>query len=360
MTLERKPDELWTEYLVRRLDAEFKLGIGSFNDTSSWKIYTGDASKLEGYLLFSHFSAETKEEIRNNPLIQADTAIIAGKIPSCISRELVIQTSREQITLERYLNIEELIPRLDHKNYTEQTLDHHLIYETVSIDLGCEYVTFYFDSGTTAEVQGGIDTGLLSRYEEGKNYDAEEIMDTIVTIAKEASGARVVRETGLPEPNFVPLVQRQRREEFTKLEEILQTVRRLDRIAAEHPVVMKEEGRYLQELYVKAINEDVNNLQFFEYRDKRIPYVLVHSSDLEGHVGKPFHNLYFVARDRAPEDWQQKIVAFHESQCLHFGHEAAKGQEPRLARFLGKEQEYLVWREQIDNGKLGCQGREED
>lgn len=111
------------------------------------------------------------------------------------------------------------------------------------------------------------------------------------------------------------------------------------------------EGERLKELYTRAINEDVNNLRFFEWEGQRAPYVLVNSVDIWGNVGKPFENLYLVARDRAPEDWQQKIVAYHESLCIKSGHDIAKAKELSLVRALGKEKEYLAWRERIDNEK---------
>ena len=74
------------------------------------------------------------------------------------------------------------------------------------------------------------------------------------------------------------------------------------------------------------------------------------SSDLEGSPGMVIDNLYFVAKDKAQEDWQQKIIAYHESFCLKIGHKEAKVKELQLAEHLGKQKEYRIWREQIDNG----------
>jgi hypothetical protein len=88
-----------------------------------------------------------------------------------------------------------------------------------------------------------------------------------------------------------------------------------------------------------------------EYEGRRIPYVLVDSSQIEGNVGKPSYNLYFVARDKAPEVWKQQVVALHESLCVKEGHEEATRKELPLVKSLGKETEYLVWRAEIENGK---------
>ena len=45
-------------------------------------------------------------------------------------------------------------------------------------------------------------------------------------------------------------------------------------------------------------------------------------------------------------------MAIHESYCGHrgYGHEFAMTQEAQLAKFLGKEREHQLWREQIKNG----------
>ncbi len=112
--------------------------------------------------------------------------------------------------------------------------------------------------------------------------------------------------------------------------------------------MLKPEGVYLGELYVRAINENARNLRFLRYRGEQIPYVLVHSSEIEDMVGKPFNHLYFVARDLAPELWQQKIIAYHESRCVVRGHDYAKAQEVALARSLKVEKEYRRWRARID------------
>lgn len=146
------------------------------------------------------------------------------------------------------------------------------------------------------------------------------------------------------------------RDAHRQLDEILAIVRRLERIVSEHPVVLKPDDVYLRELYTRAINESRKNLHIFEHDGSVIPYVLVHSHDIEGNVGRVTRNLYFVARDKAPEDWQQKIIALHESMCIVRGHDQAKVAELPLARLLGKEKEYAEWRDKIDNS---CKDRKQ-
>lgn len=137
--------------------------------------------------------------------------------------------------------------------------------------------------------------------------------------------------------------------EDQRINAILTSVHNLERRVADHPIVLKSEHNYLQELYIKAINNDVNNLKVFEYKGKRIPYVLVGSFDIEGNAGKPSDNLYFVARDKAPEEWQQQIVAVHESLCVKKSHQYAKAEELEVAKLLGKENEYRAWRKVLDS-----------
>jgi hypothetical protein len=66
----------------------------------------------------------------------------------------------------------------------------------------------------------------------------------------------------------------------------------------------------------------------------------VHSDEIEANVGRVYHNLYFVARDKAPEPWQQQLVAYHESLCAKIGHENARKREKILAEKIGKAQEH--------------------
>ncbi len=87
----------------------------------------------------------------------------------------------------------------------------------------------------------------------------------------------------------------------------------------------------------------MNSLQILKFKGKRIPYVLVETTEIGGNMGKPFKNLYFVARDKAPELWQQKIVAYHESLCVKIGHAKAEKRELALAKHLDKERDYLSW-----------------
>ncbi len=136
---------------------------------------------------------------------------------------------------------------------------------------------------------------------------------------------------------------------YIELQRLEQKIDPVLAITKGHPLLLQGEDTYLPRLYVRAINDDVNNLQVLEYEQQRIPYVLVESADLGGLAGKPFLNLYFVAKDKAPEKWQQQIVAFHESLCVKIGHQEAQKKELALARQLGKEVEYHAWGRKLEN-----------
>ncbi|MBM3231836.1 helix-turn-helix domain-containing protein [Candidatus Pacearchaeota archaeon] len=139
-----------------------------------------------------------------------------------------------------------------------------------------------------------------------------------------------------------------REERPENLDEILGHVRELRRVVSEHPIVLKSDANYLRELYTEQINRRRDNLRFFMYEGERIPFVLVNSRDLRGFTGRVLHNLYFVAEDLAPEEWQQKIVAYHESLCAIKGHEVAKEMEIKLAKKLKVKKKYELWRKKID------------
>ena len=133
-----------------------------------------------------------------------------------------------------------------------------------------------------------------------------------------------------------------------EVHEIFATVKRLEQRVSRNQLGLQSDADYLKSLYIRVINENIENLKFFDYKGKRIPYVLVDSVTLEGIPGRVFNNLYFVAHDKAPEEWQQQIIAYHESLCVRIGHEKAKKEECTLAKYLGIEGEYLKWREEID------------
>jgi hypothetical protein len=105
-------------------------------------------------------------------------------------------------------------------------------------------------------------------------------------------------------------------------------------------MLLLSDGDYLTRLYTAAIQRNADNLRFAECEGEKIPYVLVHSDEIEANVGRVYHNLYFVARDKAPEPWQQQLVAYHESLCAKIGHENARKREKILAEKIGKAQEH--------------------
>ena len=104
----------------------------------------------------------------------------------------------------------------------------------------------------------------------------------------------------------------------------------------------------LPSLYKRKRDENPDNLRVCEWKGKKIPYVLIDSSEIKGAAGRSYGHFYFVAHDLAPEDWQRHIVAVHESLCISDGHAAARREEPAVARMLGKEREYKRWRRHID------------
>lgn len=118
--------------------------------------------------------------------------------------------------------------------------------------------------------------------------------------------------------------------------------------------VLESDGAYLTRLYTDTINRDRDALRFFDYKGQRIPYVLVETADLHGHAGRFMGNLYFVARDAAPEDWQQACIAVHEhlhaKQGNHYG---VRKQEKEIARAFGKEKEYSGWVRRV---MVACNG----
>jgi len=206
----------------------------------------------------------------------------------------------------------------------------------------------------------------LGKYETGKTYQASEIVDDLVAFAL-AKGENKpgtitpdkTKKASAPDASGRETAESgsrtQRAETETDggqtaqtLAEILRTVKNLERHVETHPMTLKEDGEYLSELYTRTINREADNLRSFRYQGETIHYVLVHSSELEGMPGRVFNNLYFVARNYAREDWQQKIIAYHESMCAKIGHEEAKEKEIELARKLGKAAEYKEWRAQID------------
>ncbi len=308
-SLERRPDELWTSYLVRRLRAEgFSPTEQDFEETDKLRTYDGGVLELR---------------------VTVDT------------NESLIEIQRKVLDLERSLRENSTYFEL-RRDLFEEWWEESVVVTQKGKPSEYTWLVFKEDGLVTVlEDSENNPHPTLSKYQPGTTWNAEECIDDLIHYIQSVG---YQEELVGEEPDS--------RDASPRMETKRSSSATLDVLS---------EGEHLSRLYVEAINRDAHNQRFFEYRDKRIFYVLVDSSDIGGNVGKPFHNLYFVARDLAPEDWQQKIVAFHESQCLHFGsHEAAKAKEPRLARFLGKEQEYLVWREQIDNGKLGCQGREDD
>ena len=339
--LERKDNELWTGYLIRRLK---EIGVKFETD-----IFTSD--DLNELVPVINLEAE-------HPVNMAFYREFEGLALMRVLTENVLTN----ISLEQILVTEGVRVGGEPKN-------DDLTIEFLFSSDGVAHVTYSKTLGVKIiENPKLAPDDFFQSYGHARQYDSEVVIDDIVRYAELVLRGLVdVKTRDTPHTPWLNDKANQKLEGYNEsvtrvkhdvrsnkggdtdiLDDILRTVRRIESRQAEHPISLKDEGTYLSHLYVQAINEDADNLQFFEYDGQRIPYVLVHSSDLEGKPGKPFMNLYLVARDKAPEDWQQRIVALHESVCVREGHEEAKRKELPLAQSLGKEDEYLAWREDID------------
>lgn len=314
---ERQPDELWTSYLIRRLERE-----GITVEVFHW----------------------ADEGIHDSITILPDTH--DGESSLFISRKF----SEDKEGCSKTARFSELSDLLE---------DELWFYPPSKSE---SYVQFKFHRDGTVEADPkGLFIPFL-KYQPGSSYPAQEVIENIVSYVKgivdESKRLKDIhKRLGISEEELIREVTSSEQidksagtKQDPKLEEILSIVRELKGSVENHRHVLKPDDVYLAELYTKTINEDPNNLQFFEFAGQRIPYVRVQSSDLEGIPGRATGHLYFVAVDKAPEDWQQKIIAYHESLCVKAGHDNAKVREIELARVLGKENEYQTWRESIDNG----------
>lgn len=215
------------------------------------------------------------------------------------------------------------------------------------------YLAFNFDEemcnifADFSEEEGRLAKNIFPFIDDG-SISSEKVIESVISYLKglaENPGLVYQKEEDLEQKKLET-------DDSRKLDEILGSVRRLEMLASEHPMVLKPDDVYLRELYTRKINQKTGNLRVLRYKGRTIPYVLVGSDEIEGNVGRVSDNLYFVAADKAPEKWQQEIVAYHESWCSKIGHDKARKREIGLARKLGKEQEYLAWRATIDNGKI--------
>jgi len=322
----REPDELWTSYLLRRLEAEgmqfsdFKL-CGPYEDTDKETLYSARAS--------------------------ADGDLEVNLYRELIVREGTYLMQARKVTYSELREIGRILERI-------------ALVENGSV------FALILDEPTTCKIEpesfGAIPERCIPAYRKGEAYDTQQTVEGVVDyilkqkpeIGFPALPLPSKEDTEEPTTKSRAIQRRELKEETAeydpRLDEIIQGIHRLEHIAAEHPLILKSEEAYLRKLYVDTINRDVNALQVFEYQGRRIPYVLVQSELIGGGVGKPSNNLYFVARDIATEDWQQKIVAVHESLCVKATgrHAAARREERKAARLLGKEKEWREWRKGID------------
>ena len=103
-------------------------------------------------------------------------------------------------------------------------------------------------------------------------------------------------------------------------------------------------GLSFGKLYGQLVRQ--GGLKWFNLMEQNFPYVVTDSNTLP-QIGLGIGRLYFVATDVANEPWKEAIVAIHESYCGRSGHAFAMEQETKLAKFLGKEVEHKLFREQI-------------
>ena len=314
MSLEREKNELWVLYLARRLEEE-SIAL------SPWRL----DSELNTNVSYLRSISEHGDNELNIRLKLKDGSSLDEVIAKDGSiRVLDIFSQKVWIAS----------PEEDGQDYFH-----------------AEFIFNDDNTVTYARTDGNID---FQEYQDGQTYDAQQVVNNIVMYMKqfsETANAPLTREQESP-PEVRQSIQSAQKGVDPRLEEILQVVRRLDQRTAAHPMLLEGEDRYYTRLYTERINEDVKNLQFFEYNGERIPYILVDSSQIGGNTGKPFKNLYFVAVDHAPEVWQQQIIAVHESMCVKQGHEIARAEEPKVAAMLGKTEEYQIWRTGIDKLRL--------
>ena len=302
MTLERNPDELWTHYLIRRLEAEgISLGEPYFEDTHWARATTGKVLTVE---------LEFKDFFNSELFNQGTYADLADLLRRTLAEEVEVDNFQSKIVFSK--------------------------------DGTARFVPYEDD--TTLE-------GVFEKYEVNTEYPAEQVIGDLVEFAKEhVSGTQqdLADAAELPPPEPAPeRPTRMSREDISVLEKILRVVTSTDRQLkdlrlGDPGLALEDEKNYFPRLYGEAVNK--GNLKWFNYKGESIWYVLVHSDQIGGKPGVPFENLYFVAEDKAPEEWQQRIIAVHESLCVKKSHAYAKLEEPKVALFLGKLGEYEPWR----------------
>ena len=207
----------------------------------------------------------------------------------------------------------------------------------------------------------------FAEYEVGKTYPAEEtitfILDYFIPRFDVEGARRILAEKAKEDKddNHIEHPASSRSESAkpqeddqlaVRLANMEATLNQLLQYASERSPaqrgLLESDITYFPRLYTDLINRSRNALRFFDYKDQRIPYVLVESSEIEGHAGRYFENLIFVARDAAPEEWQQHVVSVHEYLHSRQGnHRNIRKAERDVASTLGKEKEYAPWFRQI-------------
>ena len=241
-------------------------------------------------------------------------------------------------------------------------------YASLSIE-GAGMIRFSFKRNGQAIAEFFLDEGVsqmphpFNKYREIRNYNAHRVVDEIIAYAEDKFDVNLERnDVGkIKRPVYSEIKQGQLPQQASSnppiLEEMLRILKKLESRTAQHPMMLQGWDKHLENLYIKSIEEDPANLKSFEYKGQHINYVLVDSSGINNEAGNQagtFHNnLIFVAKDAAREDWQQKIVAYHEHIESRTGsHEKAKAKEALLAKSLGKSREYGAWRKNLNDSKI--------
>ncbi len=291
--LQRGPDELWSRYLIRSLEAAGKA-VESLEDPGEFSVH----------------------------------CLVSRKRSLIIARECIDDPSEEAIRKVK-----------DATTYSElgDVVDGD-VSEYVLVDVlpqnRCEYLELKFlfqrDGMVTAEVMKNFQLeGIFREYQSGGPFKAENVIDDLVAYAKNPRRARGYFFGGSAQAVAKPSEQPPQKKGNGY---------RMGRMDLQDP----HEG--LSQLYWDKINEGLE--RSFTFKGDKIKYVLVKSGEIDGLPGRASGSLFFVAVDKAPEEWQQQIVAYHESLCAS-GHDAAQAAEIELAKALGKMEEYLVWQELV-------------
>lgn len=326
--LTRNPDELWTSYIARKLKS-----IGARYESFTFEESLSSSEKGEEMLFFAY-----------NNGIPFDISLTLSREFNRV-REPDKLTSEKVTNLTRYSELSDMC-----KEFKE------------SISVGADDLNnFFFDNtkGIMLEygpcITNSFERLFFGKYLPNTNYNPEGVIEDILKYAKIELFLKNVNidlislSENLPNPqqkivDIIESTKESHKEHTRKLEEILELTKTIKKRTDDHPIILKSDSSYLEDLYTQKINENMDNLRILEFNNHKIPYVVVNSREISGSTGRLSSNLFFVAKNLAQEDWQEKIIAYHEfTEAKTGSHDKARKLELKLARYLGKEKEYLNW-----------------